>query len=36
VQLGIGIHTDVVIAGNMGSPARHNYTVIARKEDAAD
>jgi adenylate cyclase len=28
VQLGIGIHTDMVIAGNMGSPARHNYTVI--------
>jgi adenylate cyclase len=28
VELGIGIHTDLVVAGNMGSPARHNYTVI--------
>ncbi len=28
LQMGIGIHTDTVIAGNMGSPERHNYTVI--------
>jgi adenylate cyclase len=28
INVGIGINTDVVIAGNMGSQARLNYTVI--------
>ena len=28
LQHGIGIHTDEIVAGNMGSPERHNYTVI--------
>ncbi|HKR86417.1 MAG TPA: adenylate/guanylate cyclase domain-containing protein, partial [Terriglobales bacterium] len=28
INLGIGINTDVVVAGNMGSQTRLNYTVI--------
>jgi len=28
VSLGIGINTDLVVAGNMGSQTRLNYTVI--------
>ena len=28
IQVGIGIHSDVVVAGNMGSETRLNYTVI--------
>lgn len=28
IEIGIGVHTDMVVAGNMGSPDRLNYTVI--------
>jgi adenylate cyclase len=28
LALGVGIHTDVVVAGNIGSPSRLNYKVV--------
>ena len=28
LRIGVGVHTDMVIAGNVGSPTRYNYTVV--------
>ena len=28
IKMGVGLNTDKIVAGNMGSPNRLNYTVI--------